>query len=89
MLYVTHVFLCMCMYVHIHRYFELAICKDFHFLLAIKCLLKHMFIKAQLCARRCTVLAVVRMMLDEIPETVNAVVFGSVAAMPSTMSDTQ
>lgn len=76
-------------YAHIHRYFELAICKDFHFLLAIKCLLKQTFIKAQLCARHCIVLAVVRMMLDGIHETVNVVVFGTAAATPSTMSDTQ
>lgn len=84
-----YVFLCMWTYAHIHRYLELAICKDFHFLLAIKCLLKQAFIKAQLCARHCIVSAVVRMMLDETHETVNAVVLGTAAAMPSTMSDTQ
>lgn len=48
-----------------------------------------MFIKAQLHARHCTVLAVVRTMLDETHETVNAVVSDIVVTMPSTVPDTQ
>lgn len=53
------------MCVHVHTYLEIAI-SIFYFLLPIKHLVsKQMFIKGQLCARHCTVLAVVRMMLGE------------------------
>lgn len=40
---------------------------------------KQMFTKAQLCASHCPVVAVVREMLDETHETLNAPVFGIVA----------
>lgn len=74
------IYLCVCMYVHIQIYLELSISKILIFFLPIKHLLiKHMFLTAQLCARHCTVLAVVRMILYEIHETVNPVAFGAVA----------
>ena len=69
-----------CVYLYAHIYFDLAVYRDFHFLLPIKCLvIKQMFMKAQLCTRHCPVLVVLLEMLDETHETLNAPLFGIVA----------
>lgn len=49
------------MHVHIHTHTDLGVCRDFHSLLPMKCLvIKQMLIEAQVCPKHCIVLAVLR-----------------------------